>query len=254
MSLQPTNEADFAVDAILGTIRRSVEAFRADTAAGERGAGVLGAHVDDLRRGLRQLAIRWKRLDRDSPYRQEGIQEALALVRSLVEAAANAGPGVASILSLDDELADLLTIETQLRVAAAILGALEERDLSARKAAKLIGRSYSYVSELQGARRTLPSEETCQAIDEHLGTSLVDLVSEARERVDAHRQAAADRRRRRGGRGSALVSADPRIQAIADQLAVDDSLLQAIEDIVALPENVRRRLGALASELQTTLT
>lgn len=255
MSLYPTNTAEEAAEAVLSTLRSSTTAFVSDFSDDQREAAVLGAHLEGIARAVRQFAARWSRLDRDSPYRWEPIEECVEAIQT-VQQLAEGDREVAQIVDLDEEMAELLTIETKLDVASAIVAALEDRSLSARAASKSTGISYSYVSELQGARGSLPSDTVCQRLDELLETDLETKVAHARAGIEELRGRARERRRQPAG-GVVLVPGEVltvRVQTVVARLVEDDTALEQVEDLLALPDGVRRSLGALVTELRDSFS
>lgn len=255
MTLYPTNTDEEAVEAVLRTLRRARDGFLEDLRAGERDAGTLASQVEDLGRAARQLGARWKHLDRDSPYRWEALEEAIKAIEAVDAAAVEAGPEIKEIVELESDLADLLTLDARLDVAAAIGVALDENSTSARKAAKASGVSYSYLSELRGAKGTLPLPDISDKLDQLLGTSLTQKVEASRQRIEALRQEAKALRGRRARRGATLptLRGHARIQAVVARLADDQGVLELVEDVIALPEAVRRTIHNLATELRDTL-
>lgn len=131
------------------------------------------------------------------------------------------------------------TLADQLRGARARLC------LSVRQAAERASVAPSYLSELEGARRGLPSPEIAERLDGALGVTAAELVSDARaaaERFRLDRMTAVDDR-------SARAETDPRLVEAMATLRQDPTLLDLLEYARQLDAVGRRAVLALLREL-----
>jgi transcriptional regulator with XRE-family HTH domain len=182
---------------------------------------------------------RWRRLERDSPYRGAALAECSTLVDSYcsddISRARRLLPEREKLVSTIARQA----LADQLRDARSALG------LSVRQAAERASVAASYLSELEGARTGLPSLEVTERLDAALGPGVAELVSQARdgaERLRIERRQAVDAR---AGR----PETDPRLVEAAATLRHDPSLLDLLEYARHLDTAERRAVIALMREL-----
>jgi transcriptional regulator with XRE-family HTH domain len=222
--LYPTNEAETAVEASLASLREAVGDESPLTAVAGTATAVLA---------------RWRRLERDSPYRSAALEESNALLESYCAG----DPARARQLLPEREKVASTTarqaLAAQLREARLALG------LSVRQAGERASVAPSYLSELEGARTGLPSPDVAQRLDRALGLTVTELVADARgaaERLRAERlQAAGDR--------AVRPETDPRVVEAAATLRNDPSLLDLLEYARQLDAAERRAVVALMREL-----
>lgn len=222
--LYPTNEVEAAVDASLASLRDAVGGDSPATSV----AGAVTAVVG-----------RWRRLERDSPYRTEALAETTALLDSYCGGDATRAR---QLLPEREKLASTIArqaLADQLRDARSALG------FSVRQAAERASVAASYLSELEGARTGLPSPDVAKRLDAALGLSVTELVSEARgaaERLRIERLKAVDDR-------AVRPETDPRLVEAAATLRHDPSLLDFLEYARQLDAAERRAVVALMREL-----
>jgi transcriptional regulator with XRE-family HTH domain len=222
--LYPTNETETAVDASLATLRQAV----GDESPASAVAGAITAVLG-----------RWRRLERGSPYRNGALTESSVLLDGYCAD----DPDRARPLLPERELL-AWTIARQ-ALADQLRGARAERGLSVRQAAESASVAPSYLSELEGARRGLPSPAVVERLDAALGTTAAELVSEARaaaERFRTERTSAADER-------PARAATDPRLVEATATLRQDPTLLDLLEYARQLDPVGRRAVLALMREL-----
>lgn len=222
--LYPTNESETAVEASLASLREAVRDESPPTAVAGAVTAVLG---------------RWRRLERDSPYRVSALGETGELVEAYCAVDAERAR---RLLPEREKLASTTArqaLADRLRERRAALG------LSVRQAAERAGVAPSYLSELEGTRTGLPGGDVAAGLDSALGLSVADLVSEARatgERFRAERVKVANGRRAR-------PESDPRLVEAAATLRQDPSLLDLLEYARQLDTAERRAVVALMREL-----
>jgi transcriptional regulator with XRE-family HTH domain len=222
--LYATNESEAAVDASLASLREAVRDESPATAV----AGAVTA-----------VLARWRRLERDSPYRAGALAESSALLDSYC----TGDPvRVRQLLPEREKLASTIArqaLADQLREARSALG------LSVRQAADRASVAASYLSELEGARTGLPSPDVAERLDAALGLTVTVLVSEARGAAERLRT---ERRKSVEDRG-ARPETDPRLVEAATTLRHDPSLLDLLDYARQLDAAERRAVVALMREL-----
>jgi transcriptional regulator with XRE-family HTH domain len=222
--LYPTNEAEAAVDVSLASLREVVGEEAPATAV----AGAVTA-----------VMARWRRLDRDSPYRHE----ALAETRALVDASCAGDPARARQLLPERER--LASAITRLELADRLRRARSQLELPVRQAAERAGVAPSYLSELEGARVGLPSPDVAERLDAALGSNVSEFLAEARTAIDRLRK---ERLSRLSGRAS-RPETDPRLVEAMATLRNDPTLLDLLENARRLDATERRAVLALMREL-----
>jgi transcriptional regulator with XRE-family HTH domain len=222
--LYPTNESETAVDASLASLRELVGEEAPATAVAGAVTAVLG---------------RWRRLDRESPYRRDALAETGALVDGYC--ASDSGRA-RQLLPERERLASALARQ---ELADRLRRARSERGLSVRRAAERAGIAPSYLSELEGAGTGLPSPDVARRLDAALESSVSELVSEARTAIDRLRE---ERLSPSNGRG-ARPETDPRLVEAMATLRNDPSLLDLLENARRLDPTERRAVLALMREL-----
>lgn len=222
--LYPTNSEEEAVETALGALRQEVNT--------ENPAAVAGA--------VTSVLARWRRLDRDSPYRMGAIEESAQLVDAYgVEDGARAQ----HLLPQREMLA---ATRARLLIANGIRSARMKLGLSVRQAANLVDVSASYLSELEGAQRAMPSAEVARRLDDALGVTVSNVVADAR--VEAERLHE-ERRRSAHELDAPTLEVDPRLDDAAAALRRDPSLLDLLEQARRLDAVERRAVLALMREL-----
>lgn len=222
--LYPTNEAEAAVDASLASLRDAVGEEAPATAVAGAVTAVLG---------------RWRRLDRESPYRRD----ALAETSTLVDGYCASDPSRArQLLPERERLASALARQ---ELAQRLRRARSELGLSVRRAAERAGVAPSYLSELEGARTGLPSPDVAERLDAALECNVSELVSEARTAIDRLRE---ERLSPSKGR-AARPETNPRLVEAMATLRHDPSLLDLLENARRLDATERRAVLALMREL-----
>lgn len=222
--LYSTNESEAAVEASLASLREAVRDESPPTAVAGAVTAVLG---------------RWRRLERDSPYRMGALGETGELVEAYCAVDAERAR---RLLPERDKLASMTArqaLADRLRERRAALG------LSVRQAAERASVAPSYLSELEGARTGLPGGDVATRLDAALGTAITELVSAARSaaaRLRAERRELADRR-------AARPETDARLVEAAATLRQDPSLFDLLEYARQLDVAERRAVVALMREL-----
>jgi transcriptional regulator with XRE-family HTH domain len=222
--LYATNETETAVEASLTSLRDAVGEESPATAV----AGAVTA-----------VLARWRRLERDSPYRTAALAETTALLENYF-----AGDP-ARVRQLLPEREKLASTSARQSLADQLREQRSELGLSVRHAAERAGVAPSYLSELEGARTGLPGADVAARLDAALGLSVAQLVSEARAASDrrrAERLRAGDDRPRRPETDARLVEA-------AATLRQDPTLLDLLEYARQLDVAERRAVLALMREL-----
>jgi transcriptional regulator with XRE-family HTH domain len=222
--LYPANELETAVDVSLLSLREAV-------AAEAPAATVAGA--------VTAVLARWRRLERDSPYRTGALGESNELLESYCTGDRTRAR---QVLPEREKLASMLvrqTLAEQLRTARAAIG------LSVRQAAERSAVAASYLSELEGARAGLPSADVANRLDDALGLKLAELVSDARDALERLRK----ERLNVGAPRVLRPETDPRLVEAAATLRQDPSLLDFLDYARQLDAAERRAVVALMREL-----
>jgi transcriptional regulator with XRE-family HTH domain len=223
--LYPTTEAETAVDVSLAALR---EAVREDSPA----TAIAGSAT--------ALLARWRRLERSSPYRREALSETLDLLTSYC------ADDVVRTRQLLPEREKLVSTLARQEIADSLRQGRSVRGLSVRQAAQSAALAPSYLSELEGARRGLPSAEVAGRLDTALGTSIGELAREARERIGRFRA----ERRKASVDHAPQMEADPRLVDAMATLRQDPSLLDLLDYARQLDTTERRAVVALVRELR----
>jgi transcriptional regulator with XRE-family HTH domain len=243
----PANIEEEAVEAVLTSLSEAAEALLEEFESDVPELAVIGGLSEDLGRSSRSLIPRWRRLPRASPYREQAIRQALDLLQRVSKAAEAAGPAARDAAAIEDEVGELVLAAARLQVGKALRAA--RQGMSLRAAAARTGLAVSYLSELEGGQTGLPSEEVCRRLDTILGTKVVPVVEEARQRVAVLKDRSRTRRAKgaRDRRRDSLFGPrdDARLQAVVTALADDRVLLELTEALVALPHPARRGVQQL---------
>jgi transcriptional regulator with XRE-family HTH domain len=221
--LHPTNESESAVDASLASLRELVsEEAPASAVAG----------------AVTSVLARWRRLDRESPYRRDALAETSSLVD------AYCADDVDRARQLLPERERLASAVARQEVADRLRHARSKLELSVRHAAERARVGPSYLNELEGARTGLPSPAVAERLDSALESHVSEVVSEARTtiaRLREERLSSSDRARR--------PETDPRLVEAVATLRNDSSLLDLLESARRLDASERRAVLALMREL-----
>jgi transcriptional regulator with XRE-family HTH domain len=243
----PANIEEEAVEAVLASLSEAADALLEELGRDVPEFPLIGNLSEDLGRSTRSLIPRWRRLPRASPYREHAIPQALGLLQRVFEAAEAAGPAARDAAAIEDEVGELALVVARLQVGKALRTARE--GMSLRAAAAHTGLAVGYLSELEGGQTGLPSDEVCRRLDAALGTKVVPMVKDARQRAaelkdrSRTRRAKGARDRRRGG--PLGPRDDARLQAVVTALADDRTLLELTEALIALPHTARRGVQQL---------
>jgi transcriptional regulator with XRE-family HTH domain len=222
--LYATNETEAAIDASLASLREAV----GDEAPATAVAGAVTA-----------VLARWRRLERDSPYRMQALAESTSLLDGYC---AGDPARTRQLLPEREKLASTTArqaLADQLREARSASG------LSVRQAAERASVAASYLSELEGARTGLPGPEVAARLDAALGLTVSELVSEARAAAERLREERLEAAGHRAGR----PETDPRLVEATATLRQDPSLLDLLEYARQLDAAERRAVVALMREL-----
>lgn len=222
--LYPTNETETAVDASLASLRELVGEEAPATAVAGAVTAVLG---------------RWRRLDRESPYRRDALAETSALVDAYC---AGDAERARQLLPERERLASAIARQ---ELADRLRRARSELGLSVRRAAERAGVAPSYLSELEGAGTGLPSPHVAGRLDAAFESNVSELVSEARTAMDRLR----DERLSPSNGRAARPETDPRLVEAMTTLRNDSSLLDLLESARRLDATERRAVLALMREL-----
>jgi len=222
--LYATNSEEEAVEAALGALRQAVTTENPATVAG----------------AVTSVLARWRRLDRESPYRTGALQEATLLI----DAYGAEDRSRAQHLLPHREM--LAATRARQSVADLMRSARTRLRLSVRQAATLADVSPSYLSELEGAQRGLPSAEVASRLDEVLAVTVSEVVAEARAEAERLQE---ERLRTAGELDAPTLEADPRLDDAAAALRRDPSLLDLLEQARRLDALERRAVLALMREL-----
>ncbi len=243
----PANIEEEAVEAVLASLSEA-----AGTLAEELGRDVpelplVGTLSEDLARSTRSLIPRWRRLPRSSPYREHAIPQALDLLQRVFEAAEAAGPAARDAAAIEDEVGELVLVAARLQVGKALRTA--RQGMSLRAAAARTSLAVGYLSELEGGKTGLPSDEACQRLDAALATKVAPMVKDVRQRVADLKGRSRTRRAKHARdrrRGPVLGPRDDaRLQAVVTALADDRALLELTEALITLPRTARRGVQQL---------
>jgi ribosome-binding protein aMBF1 (putative translation factor) len=188
---------------------------------------------------LNSLLSQYRLLDRRSPFRTHALEQVTSLIEPYV---AEDEERSLELLPERERVATLLARE---EIARRLRDGRDARGVSVRDAAKKATLSASYLSELEGAKTGLPSDEVARKLEHALGISLREVVHDGRETLTQLSSEAESRVRR-----VAIVrDTDPRVVAAISALRRAPALVEITELAGRLDDRERRALIALMREL-----
>jgi len=235
---------EIAVEAGLKSVRQTVNALYLEPAAGDAGAWAIS--IADLEESSRSLLEKWRHLDADSPFR-EVVAEVEALIAGIAARfdRDNMPQGLARELTQWVRASGSRRVATSLYRARARLG-----DISLRESARRSGIAPGHLSELENGQGSLPTLTTARRLDAALDTNLVALLGGIRDALPSTPR----RRWRLVAKPAPTTSVDPRLDALFAQIAGDERLVKANEDLMSLSAGTRRAIaqmiGALSADAQ----
>jgi transcriptional regulator with XRE-family HTH domain len=239
----PEEPTEHSADAALTEVRSRAQTL-IGLARDEDWAGVAGVSGEAIR-AARSLKRRWEALDRRSPYRRYVLPTALALLTDAAEAVSR--HGVAAEGPLHELRADLNLMIARDAAADLIAEARGNRNL--RELARETGLGLGYLSDLQTGKVGPPSERAAAALDRAMGTSLAELVAEARATARELRAQARVANRAITVTPSARRSDADRLSELTMALASDRALQDLLERLIGMP--ARARAGLLSFLVST---
>lgn len=250
----PTNASEEAVEVVLQTLRTAVREATDLVLSDEPPLAELAELAEDIGSAATAIVDRWQLLERQSPYRLAGLEEAVSAVEGLIGIAEETTGRAAAALSLERDLAALVAAHGRALLSDRLPAGRGSRSI--RALAKEVDIALGYLSDLEAGRVGPPSADVCEKLQRATSIELSD-VHAARDRADelkrAYRRRTA-RTRRTSAVGGTLPREDARLRALATAAIDDPQLLDLVDAIRQLPPGVRRGLEALVSELRHSIT